>query len=385
MAAKRFYEIKNAVDAEATLSIFDEIGFWGTNAADFRRDLEAVTAPVINLQINSPGGSVFDGIAIYNLLKASGKTIKAKVMGVAASIASVILMAADEIDMPANTMLMVHAPSGGVFGTATEMRDMADVLDKVQASLVATYVSRTGKSDEEIAALLVKDTWLTAAEAKDMGFADSVSDAVELTASFDMDDERLPEAARVAFKAAADLRSSAEAAAAADAAAAAEAQRVEAERVEAERIEALRVAAVATWANQVKALATDAGFAAHAAAWAVRFTKPEEVTARIAEVREIKDLFALAGKGTEGEALIVAHKSLAEARTELQTLIAAGDQHIDTTKPANEPQNLPTLNAKDVYAKRAAVKDSEKPTTAGPSAVNTAAIWAKRNKQSIGV
>lgn len=375
--AKRFYQFTNAAEAEATLSIFDEIGFWGTNAADFRRDLEAVSAPVINLQINSPGGSVFDGIAIYNLLKASGKTVKAKVMGVAASIASVILMAAHEIDMPANTMLMVHAPSGGVFGTAEEMRDMADVLDKVQASLVATYVNRTGKPEAEIVAMLAKDTWLTAAEAKELGFADTVSDAVELTALFDVTDETLPEAARVAFKAAADKRTAD--AAAADAAAAAEAARIEAERVEAERL-----AAASTWANQVKALATAAGFTAHAGAWAAKYTKPEEVTARIAEVREITDLFALAGKADKADALITANKSLADARVVLQMLLAEGDVQIDTTKPANEPPNVSPLNVKDIYAKRAEVKNSVQPTNQGPSAVSTAGIWAKRNKQLIG-
>ena len=365
--AKRLSEITNAAEAEATLSIFDEIGFWGTNAADFRRELEAISAPVIRLHINSPGGSVFDGVAIYNLLKASGKTVKGKVMGVAASIASVILMAADEIDMPANAMLMVHAPSGGVWGTAEEMREMADVLDKVQSSLVATYAKRTGKSEDEINALLAKDTWLTAAEAKELGFTDTVSDAIELEARFDAADERLPEEARAAFKAAADKR------------AADEAARIEAEaEAERKREEEAAAAEKATWAAQVKALAEGAGLAVHAAAWAVKFTKPEEVTARIAEVREITALFELAGKGDKAAAVITAGKSLADARTELQNTLAENDQHIDTSR-TNEPA-AKSVSFGDVYAKRRAANENSVAPTRAQSAVSTAAIWAKRNK-----
>jgi hypothetical protein len=122
-------------------------------------------------------------------------------MGVAASIASVILMAADKITMPENAFVMVHAPSGGVFGNASDMREMADVLDKISASLVATYVKRTGKTEDEVKAMLATDTWMTAAEAKAAGFADEVLDAVELTAKWDMADDRIPEAQRAAFKA----------------------------------------------------------------------------------------------------------------------------------------------------------------------------------------
>ena len=369
---RTWFNITNAASDEATIAIFDEIGMWGITAASFERELKAVSAGVINLEINSPGGSVFDGLAIYNMLRASGKTVNVKVMGVAASIASVIAMAGTKISMPANSMIMVHAPSGGVFGTATEMRDMAEVLDKVQASLIGVYMKRTGKTEDEISAMLAKDTWLSADEALALGFADEITDAVELTASFDVTDERLPEAARTAFKAAADARTAAEAAA--------EAARVEAERVaEEERVAAEALAAQATFAAQVGTLVKGTGFEAHAAAWAVKYAKPEEVTARITECREIKALFELAEMGDKVVAVLAAGKSLADARVELQNALAEKDKHIDTSRVEKPVAKAPKFI--DVYAKRAgAIENSEQPTNRGPSAVSTAAIWAKRNK-----
>lgn len=333
---KRWFQIQNAASTEAaTVTIFDEIGLWGITAADFNREFRAIQAPIINLEINSPGGSVFDGLAIYNMLRGSGKTINAKVMGVAASIASVILMAADKITMPENAMVMVHSPMGGVFGTADEMREMADVLDKVKTSLVATYVKRTGKSEEEITAMLAKDTWMTAAEAKDSGFADEVTDSLELTAKFEMDD-RIPEAARAVFKAAAKPP------------------------VPAPQPTPAPVAA-APFAEQVVALATAAGFEAHAPQWALEFTELAAVEARISEARDIRALCAAVKKDDTASDFIAGKKTLAEVRAALTDLIAEGDQHVDTTKP-----------------------NSNQPPVQGPAAVTTAGIWAKRNKQLAG-
>lgn len=363
MARKQFYSITNAAGDAAKLSIFDEIGFWGITAADFARDLAAITAPVINLEINSPGGSVFDGIAIYNLLRSSGKQINATVMGVAASIASVILMSADKITMPANSMVMVHAPSGGVFGTAEQMRDMADVLDKVQANLVATYVKRTGMSEEDVKALLVKDTWLTAAEAKEKGFADEVIEAVELTAAFDITDERVPETARTAFKAAADARTKREA----DEAAA-------------------RAAAEKPFAERVTALLAGTGFEAHAGKWAAKFKTADEITAQLTVAREVKALFDLAKHGDKADALIARAASLDEARTELQNALAADDKHIDTSRTdpgaadaAIAAKKGEALKPVNVYARRSG-KETAQADKQGPSAGSTAAIWANRNK-----
>lgn len=330
-----WYSIQNAAAEQATISIFDEIGYWGITASDFRRDFNAIKADIINLEINSPGGNVFDGIAIYNMLvasKATGKTINAKVMGVAASIASVILMAADKIVMPANSMVMVHSPSGGVFGTADDMREMAEVLDKVKDSLIGTYMKRTGKSDEDIRAMLAKDTFMSAQEALDNGFADEMIDAIELTAKFDLEDQ--PENIRAFFKPPV----------------------VNPPPVTQPQ---------AAYADQVLALAKAAGFEAHAGLWALNHTKIADVQARISEAREITALCNVVNKADKATGYIAASKPVAEVRAELTNAMADGDKHIDTA-----PKNSTQPN----------------PNPAGPAAAaSVAGIWAKRNKQTSGV
>ena len=185
----------------ATLSIYDEIGFWGVQAKDFIKDLQAVSAKVLNVEINSPGGDVFAGLAIYNALRASGKEIVVKVMGVAASAASLIAMAGDKIIMPKNTMMMVHNPWSFAIGNAEELRETAATLDKIGDSLLKTYASRTGKPEDEIKPLLAKDTWLTADEALEMGFATEVVDEIKAKAKFDMARADLPENVKAMFKA----------------------------------------------------------------------------------------------------------------------------------------------------------------------------------------
>lgn len=191
-------------DKPSTLSIYDEIGFWGVQASDFRTQLAAIKSKVINVEINSPGGDVFAGLAIYNMLRSSGKEILVKVMGVAASAASLIAMAGDKIVMPKNTFMMVHNPWSFAMGNADELRETADTLDKIGASLLSTYVARTGKTEDEIAPLLAKDTWLTADEAKELGFADEVVADIKANAKFDMARADLPENVRKIYAAAPD-------------------------------------------------------------------------------------------------------------------------------------------------------------------------------------
>lgn len=105
-----FKFVAATADQPSVLSIYDEIGFWGVQAKDFISDLAKVSSKVLNVEINSPGGDVFAGLAIYNALKGSGKEIVVKVMGVAASAASLIAMAGDKIIMPKNTFMMIHNP-----------------------------------------------------------------------------------------------------------------------------------------------------------------------------------------------------------------------------------------------------------------------------------
>ena len=143
------------------------------SATDFRDSLKEL-GPVktINMSINSPGGSVFDGIAIYNMLKKNPATVNVTVEGLAASIASVIAMAGDTLTMDTGSMLMIHNPFTMAVGNASELREMADTLDEIRESSVEIYHEKTGIDKEAIKSVMDNETWLTADEAITAGWAD---------------------------------------------------------------------------------------------------------------------------------------------------------------------------------------------------------------------
>lgn len=187
--SKSWFSITNKADAPAAeILIFDEIGIWGITAKDFADQLKAIPSDrALTVGINSPGGSVFDGIAIYNLLKMRGN-VTTRVDGVAASIASVIMLAGDRRIMPENALVMIHEPATEAWGGADDLRETADVLDKIGAQIVAIYVARTGKTESEVRANMAeasKGTWMTGKEALAFGFCTELSDAVQVKASFD--------------------------------------------------------------------------------------------------------------------------------------------------------------------------------------------------------
>ncbi len=183
---KNWYSIC-ALNEGAEISIYDEIGAYGVSAKAFLADLGKLPdkAP-LTLRLNSPGGSVFDAVAIYNALQRHTGTVTVSIDGIAASAASYIAMAGDEIIMPENAFLMIHDPSGMVVGTAADMRSMAEALDKIGASLLRGYAAKSGKPEKDIAKLMAKETWLDAAEALNMGFADTMAEPVKMAASFDV-------------------------------------------------------------------------------------------------------------------------------------------------------------------------------------------------------
>ena len=181
-----WYSIR-ARDAGAELSIYDEIGAYGVSAKAFIAEIGALKASTnLELRINSPGGSVFDAVAIYNALKRHDGKVTVTIDGIAASAASYVAMAADEIVMPENAFLMIHDPSGLVMGTAGDMRDMAEALDKIAGSLIKGYAAKSGKPDDEIATLMAAETWFDAAEAVEAGFADRIAEPVRIAARFDI-------------------------------------------------------------------------------------------------------------------------------------------------------------------------------------------------------
>ena len=198
---RQWFEI-NALSGknEAEILIYDRIGasFFGedtVNAKDFISTLKSLkNVDILTLRINSPGGNVFDGNAIYNFLREFKAVKNVIVDGLAASIASVIAMAGDKITMAENAMMMIHNPSSGAVGTAKEMRKTADIMDKVAVGLVAAYVEKTGQAADKIQEMMDDETWMTAKEAIEFGFANEMTTPVEITACFDLSDyKKVPE------------------------------------------------------------------------------------------------------------------------------------------------------------------------------------------------
>lgn len=181
---KSWFRMQAKEDQTADIYIYDEIGGWGISARRFTEDLISLgNLSHINLHIHSPGGEVFDGIAIYNQLKNYSATITVYIDGLAASMASVIAMVGDTVIMPKNAMMMIHKPWGVSWGDANDMREYADLLDKLENVLIPAYVAKTGKTTEEITAMLEQETWLDGDECVEHGFADKVIEPVKAMAS----------------------------------------------------------------------------------------------------------------------------------------------------------------------------------------------------------
>ncbi|MCB5082301.1 Clp protease ClpP [Streptococcus mutans] len=190
MNMKGSFKVENLAETEAKLSIYGVIGSWwdDNEATDFQRKLSRITADVIHVHIHSPGGDAFDGIAICNMLKAHPAKIIVHVDGYACSAASVIAMSGDEVIMPSNTMMMIHQASTFGWGNADELSKLAEDLRKIDTSLRATYLNRFVGTEEELKVLLNVETWLTAPEAVAMGFADKVTDDVEIPVTEESED-----------------------------------------------------------------------------------------------------------------------------------------------------------------------------------------------------
>ena len=192
----KWYEIKAAAPVAqgeapkpAELLIYGNIGDrWnedGVVASELVRDLSALQADTINLRINSYGGSVPDGLAIYNALRRHKATVNVFVDGVAISCASYIAMAGDTITMAKNSQMMIHAPWTFAYGNSNDMREQADILDRYAKAMASAYADKSGKTYEDALALLTdgKDHWFLADEAKAEGFADEVGEEVAVAAS----------------------------------------------------------------------------------------------------------------------------------------------------------------------------------------------------------
>lgn len=323
---RTWYNIQATAGSDtAVVSILDEIGVWGVTAEAFIKDLKAVSQPKITVEINSPGGDVFAALAIYNALRASGKTVHTKALGLAASAASLVLMAGDTRSVAENGFVMIHSTLAGAYGHADDLRDMADLMDKVNASLRNTYVARTGRTPEEVDAMMSKDTFLSASEAKAQGFVDEIDPALELKASFELD--RLPAPIKAAFESVTDP---------------------EPEDVEDEGDGFIEPATAAI---------KEAGLEAYAGDWLLACESLDQVQGRIKVAREVQALCKVLN--VDAAAHIKAGTSLKDVRAALLKARSESTE-IDTSQP---PQN--------------------KQTEPKASEVKTSSIWAKRKKQVV--
>lgn len=173
-AMGRRFDVKAAGDDCTTLVIYDEIGEWGISARMMRQALAGITTPRIRLEINSPGGDVFDGIAMFNDLVQHDARIEVVVTGVAASAASVIAMAGDDIAIHGNAFLMIHNAWAMTVGDQNDHAAMVQVLAGIDTALARTYARRADDDVDAITAMMNAETWMDAEQAVDRGFADRI-------------------------------------------------------------------------------------------------------------------------------------------------------------------------------------------------------------------
>lgn len=308
-------------DSPAEISIFDEIGSYGVDARMFAADLKALSGNEVTLLVNSPGGDVVQALAICNSIRHSGKTVRAKVMGMAGSAASVLLTACASVEMPENTFQFLHDPLAGMYGDAAEHRATADMLDKIAGPLVAMYAGKSGKSDADIRALLDADSLLTAEECLALGLCDKVTPAITATAKFEV--ERLPARVQALFRGNHAL---------ADAA--------------------------TPFATRVKALADRHGLGEFAAVWVAdpALTTIEAAQAAISEAHEVHAVCQVVGKPDRAAALIRARASLPDAKKQLAEVLVADDaaSSVDTARSSKSVQGAAKpapVEINDVWAK----------------------------------
>ena len=183
---EKWYNIQNKAGETADIYIFDEIGTYGVTAQDFISEIKGLKDMPINLRINSLGGDVFDGMAMYNVIKRREAKTTVYIEGIAASIATIIALGADEVIMAENSLFMIHNAWGGTSGEAKDMRKTAETLDKITSELTDIYVKKTGLSYDALAEMMDEETWLNAQEAFDLGFIDTISDSIKVAAKYDV-------------------------------------------------------------------------------------------------------------------------------------------------------------------------------------------------------
>jgi len=185
--SQTWFKIEAQAGGGTRIDIYDAIGAFGVSASAFVNQFNKIKSSSIELHIDSPGGVVHHGMAIYNNLKNSGKNIHVFIDGMAASMGSVIAMAGDKITMPDNALLMIHNPQGVQIGDAEAMRKEAELLDKIRGQIAQVYADRSGKTVDEIQSKMDAETWFTGKEALEFGLVDENQGQVKRAAHYTLD------------------------------------------------------------------------------------------------------------------------------------------------------------------------------------------------------
>lgn len=189
--SKKFWKWSNAVESNDSELILDgpisDMTWWGDEVIpqQFREELKQHKGD-LTVVLNSPGGDVFAGMSIYNALREFEAHVTVRIDGLAASIASVIAMAGDKVVMSPGTMMMIHKPWTMAVGDANELDKVKEVLNSIEDSIIPIYTSRSGLSKDEVIEMLEAETWMTAEEAVEFGFADEYIEAKKKVSISDM-------------------------------------------------------------------------------------------------------------------------------------------------------------------------------------------------------
>jgi len=179
----KFYAMESTGNNETTITLYDEIGAFGAGSKQFLGDLSKLSGQHIHLRINSPGGSVVEGTAIYNALRRHQGGVTVHIDALAASMASVIAMAGAPVYIADNALMMIHNPWTVSMGGSEDLRKEADLLDMLKVNLRNAYVRKTGMSETDISAMMDAETWLDAVDAVALGFADAIEEGVAAAAT----------------------------------------------------------------------------------------------------------------------------------------------------------------------------------------------------------
>lgn len=181
-----WYKIEALSEDSTEVMIYDVIGWPFNDAGEIIRALAGIDTKTVTVRINSPGGDVFDAMAIFNALQSHKSKIVTRIESLAASAASFLALAGKEVQAYQNAMFMIHDPWVLAAGNQYDLREIADILEKISGNMVDIYSQNSKVGKKEIRDMLKAETWFTAKEAREKGFVDTIIDGKAAKAQFDL-------------------------------------------------------------------------------------------------------------------------------------------------------------------------------------------------------